>query len=84
LVVLRDSTTDTAWNGQVLPAQATVVIVVILSSFFHRDEQTLPFADHFTPRDMAGRTGAGQSSTDSVQRLPRSLDHFSLRFTVTP
>jgi hypothetical protein len=46
LVVLRDSTTDTTWNGQVLPAQVTVVI---LSSFFHRDEQTLPFADHFTP-----------------------------------
>lgn len=46
LAVLRDSTTETGWDGAVMPAGTTVIIV---SSFFHRDGQTVAHADHFTP-----------------------------------
>ena len=51
LAVLRDSTTDTGWDGGVLPAGTTTVIV---SSFFHRDGQTVTDADRFSPDRWSG------------------------------
>lgn len=47
LAVLRDSTTDTGWGGAVMPAGTTTII---LSSFFHRDGQTVTDADRFNPQ----------------------------------
>jgi cytochrome P450 len=46
LVVLRDSTETTEWAGGALPPGTAFLIV---SSLFHRDERTLPYADRFTP-----------------------------------
>ncbi|MET7298909.1 cytochrome P450 [Embleya sp. NPDC005575] len=42
LVILRDSTRDD-------PLAPEGAAVAVISSFFHRDTQTLDFADHFTP-----------------------------------
>lgn len=59
LAVIRDSTTETTWNGRVLPAKATLVI---LSSFFHRDEQTMSYANAFAPEIwLDGRSRDNQS-----------------------
>jgi cytochrome P450 len=44
--ILRESTQDTEWDGRVLPARTTVLV---LAPFFHRDRRTLPYADTFTP-----------------------------------
>lgn len=46
-VVLRDSTTETAWGAGRMPAGTAVVIV---SSFFHRDAERVPQADSFDPQ----------------------------------
>lgn len=46
LAVLRESTQETDWRGRRAPAGTTFVVV---SSFFHRDERTLPAADAFDP-----------------------------------
>lgn len=59
LVVLRDSTTPTEWNGAVAPAGTSFVI---LSSFFHRDEQLLPYADRFAPGIWLDGRAAGNPS----------------------
>jgi cytochrome P450 len=45
-VVLRDTTTETMWADGVLPAGTALLI---MSAFFHRDDQRLPFAHAFTP-----------------------------------
>ncbi|GAA4866274.1 cytochrome P450 [Saccharopolyspora cebuensis] len=45
-VVLRDSTSRTRWDGGALPEAATALII---SSFFHRDERTVPQAHRFDP-----------------------------------
>jgi cytochrome P450 len=44
--ILRDTTTDTTWNGAILPAGTALVV---FAPFFHRDDQRLPYADRFTP-----------------------------------
>ncbi|MET9297281.1 cytochrome P450 [Streptomyces sp. NPDC003077] len=47
LAILRDSTADTQWpGGWTLPAGSAVVFY---SSFFHRDEKNLSYADRFEP-----------------------------------
>lgn len=46
-VVLRDSTTETEWDAGTLPAGTATLI---LSSFFHRDDEVLPQADRFDPQ----------------------------------
>lgn len=46
LVILRDSTTETLWDGSRLPAGAALTL---LSSFFHRHSQVLPDPDRFHP-----------------------------------
>lgn len=51
LAVLRDSTTDTGWDGAVMPTGTTTVI---LSSFFHRDGQTVTDPDRFRPDRWSG------------------------------
>ncbi len=56
-VVLRDSTTETSWNAGTMPSGTALLIV---SSFFHRDDRTLPQADRFDPdlwRDGGAREG---------------------------
>lgn len=45
-LVLRESSIDTYWNAGVLPAGAAVVI---FAPFFHRDDETLPYAHRFSP-----------------------------------
>ena len=45
-IILRDSTVETTWTGGIVPARTAFVI---LAPFFHRDEQTLPYADRFEP-----------------------------------
>lgn len=46
LVILRETTADTTVAGRALPKGTTVVIH---SSSFHRDSETLPYADRFEP-----------------------------------
>jgi cytochrome P450 len=53
LVILRDTTAETRWDGEVLPAGTGLVLY---SPFLHRDDQILPYADRFAPelwRDAA-------------------------------
>jgi cytochrome P450 len=53
-VVLRESTTETRWVNGRMPAGTSLLII---SSFFHRDEQTVPQANRFDPRAwIDGRT----------------------------
>lgn len=44
--ILRESTTETSWDGAILPADSTLLI---LTPFFHRDRQTVADADRFLP-----------------------------------
>lgn len=44
--VLRESTTETTWDGAPLPANSTLLI---LTQFFGRDGQTVAHPDRFTP-----------------------------------
>ncbi|SDD67122.1 cytochrome P450 [Actinokineospora iranica] len=44
--ILRDSTVDTDWSATPLPRGTTFVV---LAPYFHRDEQTLDYANTFTP-----------------------------------
>lgn len=46
LAILRDTTRETRWASGVLPADSALIIQ---SSFFHRDERRLPYADRFAP-----------------------------------
>lgn len=59
-VVLRDTTTETHWEGGgTLPAGTALGIV---SSFFHRDGATVPAADRFDPERWAeGRADDGHT-----------------------
>jgi len=55
--ILRETTTTAELGGRTLAAGS---LVVVLSSFFHRDDETLPYADHFAPwvwRDGTARAG---------------------------
>ncbi|WP_158887221.1 cytochrome P450 [Amycolatopsis anabasis] len=45
-VVLRDSTVDTKWGADTVPAGAAFVI---LAPYFHRDASSLSYADEFAP-----------------------------------
>lgn len=45
-LVVRDTVSETTWNGGVCPAGTALLI---LSTFFHRDDQTLPYANRFEP-----------------------------------
>jgi cytochrome P450 len=44
--VLRETTTETDWDGHRLPAGTGMVI---FAPYFHRDDRHLPFADRFEP-----------------------------------
>jgi cytochrome P450 len=87
------ATRETAWERGLLPARTTVVVV---SSFFHRDERTLPFADRFTPEIwLDGQAqenlslipfSAGPGACPGrnlVLLVAGTLDHSTLRFSVT-
>jgi cytochrome P450 len=45
-IVLRETTSDTAWETAVMPAGTAVVI---FAPYFHRDDRHLPYADSFRP-----------------------------------
>jgi cytochrome P450 len=45
-LVLRQTTTSTSWEAGVMPEGTGVLIY---APFFHRDDQTVPFADRFAP-----------------------------------
>lgn len=45
-LVLRQSTTETAWENGTLPAKTGLLI---FAPYFHRDGERLPFADRFAP-----------------------------------
>ncbi|MDN5750769.1 MAG: cytochrome P450 [Pseudonocardia sp.] len=58
-VVLRDTTAPTRWGDGELPTGTSLGIV---SSYFHRDETTVPGADRFDPdRWCDGRADDGRS-----------------------
>lgn len=44
--ILRETTTTTRLGERVLPAKT---LVVVLTPFFHRDDERLPYADRFAP-----------------------------------
>lgn len=46
LVVIRESTRETAWREEVFEAGTAFLVV---SSYFHRDSSRLPYADAFEP-----------------------------------
>lgn len=55
--ILRETTGPTELGGRTLPART---LVIVLTSFFHRDDERLPDADRFAPhlwRDAAPPTG---------------------------
>jgi cytochrome P450 len=58
-MVLRQTTTDTVWEGEerTLPAGTGVLIFV---PYFHRDDRRLPFADRFTPDLWLEGEGEGE------------------------
>src|SRR3954469_6957252 len=45
-LILRETTSETTWGGQRMPAGTGVLIY---APFFHRDGSRLPFADRFAP-----------------------------------
>src|SRR3954449_7458898 len=45
-MILRETTSETTWEGQRMPAGTGVLIY---APFFHRDGSRLPFADRFAP-----------------------------------
>jgi len=45
-MLLRETTTETEWQGRTLPSGTTVLIY---TPFFHRDERTLSYANRFAP-----------------------------------
>jgi cytochrome P450 len=53
LVVLRESTRDTDWDGIALPRRTTFVVP---SSFHHRDPAATPHADEFSPEQWLDGT----------------------------
>ena len=120
LVILRDTTTNLQWGGAHLRAGTAVIIV---SSFFHRDEAAVRAANRLDlrswidgtfdadpgivpfsagpvrcpGRDLVTFTGATVLATILAEHdvrlvrpmldptaLPVSLDHFRIRFAVTP
>jgi hypothetical protein len=54
--ILRDATAPTTWESGSLPAGTGILI---FSPFFHRDDQSVPFADSFSP-DLWMDGGAGE------------------------
>jgi hypothetical protein len=62
--------TETSWDGGVLP-QGTALVIV--GSFFHRDERALPSADRFEPEIwLDGRAlGDGRSSPSAAAPDPQ-------------
>jgi cytochrome P450 len=45
-LILRETTSETTWDGHRMPAGTGVLIY---APFFHRDSRQLPFADRFAP-----------------------------------
>lgn len=45
-MVLRQTTEETEWHNGIMPAQTGILIY---TPFFHRDSQTIPFANSFSP-----------------------------------
>jgi cytochrome P450 len=50
--ILRQTTTETAWDGGTLPAGTGLLVFV---PFFHRDDQTLAEANRFSPELWLGQ-----------------------------
>jgi hypothetical protein len=46
-LILRETSVDTHWRSGVMPAGTAVVI---FAPFFHRDDETLPYAHRFSPQ----------------------------------
>nr|KEP22635.1 hypothetical protein DA06_18450 [Georgenia sp. SUBG003] len=58
-MILRDSVEDTSWSGRHAAAGTGFAVA---SSFFHRDEETLPWADRFEPQIwLDGRAEASRA-----------------------
>jgi cytochrome P450 len=54
--VLRETTTETVWGNGTLPAGTALVI---FTPFFHRDDESLPYADRFEPDVWLDPDGRG-------------------------
>ncbi|WP_213451788.1 cytochrome P450 [Rhizomonospora bruguierae] len=69
--ILRDSLAETLWPAGRLPAGTSLLII---SSYFHRDPATVPFADRFTPEawldGRAASSGALIPFSDGPGRCP--------------
>lgn len=50
-LILRETSTETAWESGTLPAHTAVTI---FTPFFHRDDERLPQANHFSPDLWSG------------------------------
>jgi cytochrome P450 len=44
--ILRETTEDVRWHGGVMPERTSILIFV---PYFHRDDESLPYADRFAP-----------------------------------
>ncbi|MDB5965765.1 MAG: cytochrome [Polaromonas sp.] len=55
-MILRQTSQETRWEPGVMPARAGVLI---FSPFFHRDDERLSFAHHFTPELWLHERGDG-------------------------
>jgi cytochrome P450 len=54
--LLRETTTETVWGNGTLPAGTALVI---FTPFFHRDDESLPYADRFEPDVWLDPDGPG-------------------------
>lgn len=55
--ILRETTEDVRWDGGVMPERTSIRIFV---PYFHRDDESLPYADRFAPElwlDERGGSG---------------------------
>jgi cytochrome P450 len=50
-LIMRETTTDTRWDGGTMPAGTGVII---FANFFHRDGRRVPYADRFSPETWLG------------------------------
>ncbi|MBV1853159.1 cytochrome P450 [Catellatospora tritici] len=65
--ILRESGTPTRWDGGRLPARTSLLVY---TPFFHRDDQTLPYAHRFEPARWIDANGHDEWSTVSFSAGP--------------
>ena len=56
--ILRETTEDVPWDGALMPKNTNILV---FTPYFHRDGETLPYADRFTPELWLGERPGSRS-----------------------